>query len=174
MGRFVELPHRPIGISIRFFLPDIVPEIPYLCRQTTEPFMKVLMIYAREFSYEPSVKSLANYPDVSEGNSYRDVQVVCVQVESEDTENLKAKETKLVKLIKWLAKKNETRRVLLHSFAHLSESKASPGVSKDFFDKVELRLKNAGYEVNQTPFGYFLDLKLDAPGKSSARVFKSI
>jgi len=132
------------------------------------------MIYANEFGYVPTVKTLAEFPDVTEGRTYRDVQVVCVQMEEADTENVKAKETKLVKLIKWAAKKNDTRRVLLHSFAHLSESKAPPGVTKEFFDRVEQRLVNSGYETAQTPFGYFLDLKLDAPGKSSARIFKSI
>ncbi len=136
--------------------------------------MKVLMIYAHEFGYEPHVKSLPEFPDISEGKTFRDVQVVCVQVEAEDTDNLKSKETKLVKLIKWAAKKNETKNILLHSFAHLSESKAPPEISKEIFDKVENRLKNSGYEVEQTPFGYFLDLKLEAPGKSSARIFKTI
>ncbi len=135
--------------------------------------MKILMIYSRSFSYEPAVKSLPDFPDITEGKTYRDVQVVCVQVEAGDTEKLKAMETKLVKLIKWAAKKNDTRKILLHSFAHLSESKAGPEVSKQFFDAVEQRLTNAGYETAQTPFGYFLDLKLDAPGKSSARIFKS-
>jgi len=136
--------------------------------------MKVLMIYANEFAYAPRVKSLPDFPDITEGKAYRDVQVVCVQMEEADPENMKAKETKLVKLIKWAAKKNATRRILLHSFAHLSESKAPPEVTKEFFDRVEQRLKNSDFETAQTPFGYFLDLKLDAPGRSSARIFKSI
>ncbi|VAX26204.1 fragment of protein derived from threonyl-tRNA synthetase, partial [hydrothermal vent metagenome] len=36
----------------------------------------------------------------------------------------------------------------------------------------EQRLKNADYEVSQTPFGYFLDLDVKAPGHSFARLFK--
>jgi hypothetical protein len=62
----------------------------------------------------------------------------------------------------------------LHSFAHLSESKAEPKFTQELFNKVEERLKNAGYTVNQTPFGYFLDLHINAPGFSLARVFKAI
>ncbi len=135
--------------------------------------MKVLMIYAKTFGYEPAVKSLPDFPDITEGKTFHDVQVVCVQVEAEDPEKFKSMETKLVKLIKWAAKKNQTRKILLHSFAHLSESKASPEVSKELFDRVEERLRKSDFEVEQTPYGYFLDLKLDAPGKSSARIFKS-
>ncbi len=39
--------------------------------------------------------------------------------------------------------------------------------------RVEERLRNADYEVWQTPFGYFLDLDLQAPGRSTARIFSS-
>jgi hypothetical protein len=35
------------------------------------------------------------------------------------------------------------------------------------------RLRGSGYEVWQTPFGYFLDLDLQAPGHSTARIFVS-
>ncbi|NOY60050.1 MAG: hypothetical protein GXO75_14135 [Calditrichaeota bacterium] len=38
----------------------------------------------------------------------------------------------------------------------------------------EVRLKNSGYETHQTPFGYFLDLDIKAPGHSFARLFKEI
>ncbi len=136
--------------------------------------MKVLMIYANSFGYTPAVKSLPDFPDISEGKTFRDVQVVCVQVEEKDPERMKPLETKLVKLIKWAAKKNETRKILLHSFAHLSESKAPPEISKELFDRVETRLRNSDFQVEQTPYGYFLDLHLEAPGKSSARIFKSL
>ena len=34
------------------------------------------------------------------------------------------------------------------------------------------RLTSSGFQVEQTPFGYFLDLQIDAPGYSLARVFK--
>ncbi|MBA7538919.1 hypothetical protein ES705_31197 [subsurface metagenome] len=66
------------------------------------------------------------------------------------------------------------KNLILHSFAHLSESKAEPEFTKLLLNRVEEHMANAGYEVNQTPFGYFLDLQVDAPGFSLARVFKNI
>jgi hypothetical protein len=80
---------------------------------------------------------------------------------------------KLLKNIKWVCGKNGTKKVVLHSFAHLSESMADPEFSKRIFDHVQQRLESVDYEVSQTPFGYFLDLQVDAPGFSLARVFKS-
>jgi len=37
----------------------------------------------------------------------------------------------------------------------------------------EERLATAGYEATQTPFGFFLNLRLEAPGHPLARIFKS-
>jgi len=95
-----------------------------------------------------------------------------IHVEPQDEENLSSIETKLVNNVKWVARKNETDTVILHSFAHLSERKADPEVTKRLLDNAESRLKNAGYVAHQTPFGYFLDLDIKAPGHSFARLFK--
>lgn len=135
--------------------------------------MKLLMIYAKKFSYKPTIKVLENAEKVSSGESFENVQVAFIQMEKEDEERIKAVETKLVKNLKWVAGKNKTRHIILHSFAHLSESKADPEFTKELFDSAQIRLENTDYQINQTPFGYFLDLNVDAPGFSLARVFKS-
>jgi hypothetical protein len=131
------------------------------------------MIYCDSFRYKPQIKTLPEFPDFDKEEVYQDVLVGFIQMEKEDEENPKYFETKLVKSLKWAAKKNMTNRIILHSFAHLSESKAAPQITKDLFDLVEQRLQNAAYECNQTPFGYFLDIDVKAPGRSSARIFKS-
>lgn len=82
-------------------------------------------------------------------------------------------EKKLVKNLKWAAGKNNTKKIVLHSFAHLSDSKANPEFTISLFDKTETRLKNANYEAWQTAFGYFMDLKIEAPGYSLARLYKA-
>ncbi|MBI9061514.1 MAG: hypothetical protein JEZ14_05965 [Marinilabiliaceae bacterium] len=63
---------------------------------------------------------------------------------------------------------------MLHSFAHLSNSKASSQFTHHVFNDAQIRLENAGYQVAQTPFGYFLDLKIDAPGFSLARIWAEL
>ena len=78
----------------------------------------------------------------------------------------------MTKNLKWIAGKNNTKHIVLHSFAHLSENKAEPEFTKSLFDDIDERLTGSGFLVEQTPFGYFLDLQIDAPGYSLARVFK--
>lgn len=137
--------------------------------------MKILMIYCNNFAYNPSMKTLENVEEHSEPKEFKDVLVGFIQGEAEDEDKEPAKlEKTLVKNLKWGAGKNSTKNIILHSFAHLSESKASPEFTKKIFDLAQTRLQNAEYITAQTPFGYFLDLKVDAPGVSQARMFKSI
>lgn len=136
--------------------------------------MKLLLIYCSDFGYHPAIKTLESADDTVCDQNYKNIQVAFIQAEAEDEGREKDVEKKLVKNLKWICGKNNSKEIVLHSFAHLSESKADPEFTKAFFSKVQARMENAGYTVHQTPFGYFLDLKLDAPGYSLARVFKSL
>jgi len=137
--------------------------------------MKILMIFCNTFAYNPTIKTLENFENHCEPKEFENVLVGFIQGEAEDEEKDAAKlEKTLVKNLKWGAGKNNTKNIILHSFAHLSDSKASPEFTKKIFDLAQARLENAEYVTEQTPFGYFLDLKVDAPGFSQARMFKSI
>jgi hypothetical protein len=132
-------------------------------------------MFVRQFSYAPAIKNLENAMEITEAQSFENAILAFIQVEQADEENnLKSREKKLVNHLKWVARKNTTQSVILHSFAHLSDSKASPEFTKALFDEAEKRLKNAGYTTAQTPFGYFLDLNIKAPGFSLARIWASL
>ena len=136
--------------------------------------MKLLMIYANRFVYKTSLKSLDSVSEKNEQNTIENAVVGFIHVEEKDETNLSNVETKLIKNLKWAARKNNTERIVLHSFTHLSESKASSEMTTQLLDNSEKRLKEAKYEVFQTPFGYFLDLDVKAPGNPLARLFKNI
>ena len=134
--------------------------------------MKLLMIYMKRFSYNPTIKTIESMPDHSGKVEFENIQAAFIQVEKEDEENETAVKRKLTKNLKWITGKNNTKHIVLHSFAHLSENKAEPEFTKSLFDDIDERLTGSGFLVEQTPFGYFLDLQIDAPGYSLARVFK--
>ncbi len=136
--------------------------------------MKLLLIYCKSFGYTPTIRTIESVPERNEPADFEDIEVAFIQVEQEDGDRGNDVEKKLVKNLKWACGKNNTKKVILHSFAHLSDSKADPEFTRSLLDRAEARMKNAGYEVYQTPFGYFLDLRLNAPGFSLARIFKNI
>ncbi len=137
--------------------------------------MKVLVIYCTAFSYLPATKTLEDFDDVTLGKTFNDCIVAFIQVEEDDEEKeVAGREKKLVNHLKWTARKNNTTTIVLHSFAHLADSKASVDYTKSLFDLAEKRLQNGGYTTEQTPFGYFLDLNINAPGFSLARIWASL
>ncbi|MBR8536366.1 hypothetical protein KDU71_12410 [Carboxylicivirga sediminis] len=137
--------------------------------------MKVLIFYTKEFAYTPSEKNLENAPEPGAPKAFADCLLACIQVEQNDeAKGVRSREKKLANHLKWAARKNNTNNIVLHSFAHLSDSKASVDFTKQLFDDAQMRLENADYKVAQTPFGYFLDLKIDAPGFSLARIWADL
>ena len=67
--------------------------------------MKLLMIYADRFAYKTSKRTLEIVKEYEEEKEIEDVLVGFIQVEKEDEEKIDKIETKLIKNLKWAAKK---------------------------------------------------------------------
>jgi hypothetical protein len=133
--------------------------------------MRVLLWYCDRFAWNPSVKTLENAPD-ADADGHEKAVVAFIHVEPEDVAGGNSAETKLVKNAKWLARKWETKEVVLHSFTHLGEAKAEPEAAKALIERARKRLETAGYRAVPTPYGYFNDLTLQARGHPLARIYK--
>lgn len=117
------------------------------------------------------MKTLQSAAESVPGN-YHEAVVAFIHVESKDVLEGSSAEKKLVKNLKWLAKKWDNRQIILHSFTHLGEDKADADKARELLNRVEIRLKNVDYKVTQTPYGYFLDLDMQAKGHPLARIYK--
>ncbi|GAB6908688.1 hypothetical protein JCM12296A_45280 [Desulfosarcina cetonica] len=133
--------------------------------------MRVLFWYCDRFAWQPTLKTLDDAPEATPMACDQAV-VAFIHVEPADVVDGSSAETKLVKNAKWLARKWETREVVLHSFTHLGEAKAEPAAAGTLIDRVQQRLDAAGYLAVKTPYGYFNDLALQAPGHPLARIYK--
>jgi len=133
--------------------------------------MRLLFWYCDRFAWNPSIKTLDHVPD-AEAMTHEQTVVAFIHVEPPDVADGSSAETKLVKNAKWLARKWETTRIVLHSFTHLGEQKADPEAAKELIDRVQERLETAGDTSVQTPYGCFNDLSMDAPGHPLARIYK--
>jgi hypothetical protein len=98
--------------------------------------------------------------------------VIFFHVEAEDIEKKSKVVQKFAKNAKWLCGKFLTRQVVLHSFNHLSGSKADPEFSREVLEEVRERLQRTDFKVMVTPFGYFNEFKMHVAGDSLAKVFK--
>ena len=133
--------------------------------------MRVLFWYCKKFSWVPAIKTLETAP-VAKSGEYQDVLVAFIHIEPKDVIEGNSSAKKLLKNIKWLANKWDNKKVILHSFTHLGEDKADAGDALELINRIEARLINVDYEVNQTPYGYFLELDMKAKGHPLARIYK--
>lgn len=136
--------------------------------------MKLLLFFAHEWWFKTASKSLPHVADSDREESLREAVVVFYHAEKEDEDKGKSLLDKVVKNIKWLAGKFGSKNIVIHSFNHLSVSKASPEFSERMIRSTAEKLQNAGYTVLCTPFGYFNEFKIHVGGESLAKVFKEL
>ncbi len=136
--------------------------------------MKVLMFLAKQFTFRPFEKTLPGAGDGGGQVRVDHAAVVFVHAEPRDETDPAGLETKFVKNVKWIAGKREMKNVVLHSFTHLAEASASPQFAEAFLQSAATRLRNTGYQVTLTPFGWVCEWELSVFGESLAKVFKSL
>ena len=132
------------------------------------------MFHAKSFWYKTAVKNSEIAEDISKEEQFTNVSIAFIHVEKEDEEKRAAVIRKSVKNITWHVRKSGAEKIILHSFAHLSESKATPEFSRELIEEIKNKIEAKGYNVTTTPFGYFLEFKLHVGGDSIGRVFKAL
>src|SRR3989338_268209 len=117
--------------------------------------MKLLMFYAKEFWYKPYV----GLTDMEKSDNITNAIVAFVHVEEEDNGREEKVVSKAVGNLKWLANKNKTDKIVLHSFAHLSNSKSDPDTANDIIQKISEKLKR-NLTTYIVPFGQFYEFSI--------------
>ena len=136
--------------------------------------MKLLMFNTGEFWYRTYLKTVGSVETEDREEQVKEALVIFVNVEKEDEERMDAVVRKATDNISWLAKKTGRTAIVLHSFAHLSESKSDIDFAHDLFIRLRGRLEGKGYAVTMTPFGYLNEFRIHVLGESLAKVWKSI
>ena len=100
--------------------------------------------------------------------------LVLAHVEQSDVERTSRTLRHAYKNIKWLSRKRQCHRVVVHSFAHLSSSNAPVDFSRQLLEQLSERLKNNGLDAETTPFGVNNELHLHVQGEPMAKYFNEI
>ena len=98
--------------------------------------MKLLMLHAKQFWYKPHADSAG-----AKSDDITDAIVAFIHVEENDVNKADDVIDRAVGNLRWMAKKNETDKVVLHSFAHLSSSKSDPETANNMVQKIGEKLK---------------------------------
>ena len=138
--------------------------------------MKLLCFQAKRFRWKTHSKTLPDVPDREVDQEVTETLVVFVHAEAFDGADDRSTSVmrQSLKHIKWLANKRALKNVVLHSFTHLGGDTALPAFAESFINMAADRLRETGYQVWTTPFGYFCEWDLSVHGESLAKVWKEI
>jgi len=138
--------------------------------------MKLLCFQAKRFRWKTHVKTLPDVPDqdVEEEVVETVVAFIHAEVSDEIEERRISVLRQTLKHMKWLANKRGLKNIVIHSFTHLGGETASPAGAQSIIVALAERLRETGYQVWITPFGYFCEWDLDVFGESLAKVWKEI
>ena len=131
------------------------------------------MFHVGEFWYKTYSKTLENVDTQEKEAKTNEGIVAFIQAEKEDEGRENKLRGKAVDNIRWILKKTNTNTVVLHSFAHLSESKSSSEFAQKLIESLKSSLEEHRVVTHVTPYGYFLEFKIHVLGESLAKVFKS-
>ncbi|MGY5852952.1 MAG: threonyl-tRNA synthetase editing domain-containing protein [Candidatus Thorarchaeota archaeon] len=131
--------------------------------------MRLLMFHVKEFWYSPHI---VDDTTVTVETQLDESILVWIQAEVKDEGDRTTVLRKTVKNIRWLCKKADCSSVILHSFAHLGESKSEPDFANDLIEETAQRLVDREFDVHIVPFGKFYQFKMHVMSPSLAKVFK--
>ena len=132
------------------------------------------MFDTNDFWYKTFSKTVESAETCNKEESTTNSLVIFINVEREDEVQKNKVVKKSVDNICWLAKKTGKKKVVLHSFGHLSESKSSIDFAEDAIKAINSKLTLKGLETSMTPFGHLYEFKIHVKGESLAKVWKSL
>ncbi|HYA30396.1 MAG TPA: threonyl-tRNA synthetase editing domain-containing protein [Acidobacteriota bacterium] len=138
--------------------------------------MKLLCFQAKRFRWKTHSKTLQEIADLEIEEEIAQAVVVFIHAEVSDADVARGGSVlrQSLKHIKWLANKRALKNIVLHSFTHLGGATAQPAFAESFIAALAQRLRETGYQVWTTPFGYFCEWDLSVYGESLAKVWKEI
>jgi threonyl-tRNA synthetase len=138
--------------------------------------MKVLFIHSDFMEYE--VKEKTKFadeisPQEAKGKA-EEVLVAFLTVEKEDEGQIAESSAAAVEEILATAEKLSVKNVMLYPYAHLSSTIAGPAYARKALELIGESLREQGFEVTTSPFGWYKAFVLSCKGHPLAESFREI
>ncbi len=139
--------------------------------------MRVLFIHSDHFEYEVRDKAV-KYPEeileAQKKDSMDEALVAFCTIEKEDEKNPDLITAKASENVMEVADKVGTKHVVLYPYAHLSSSLGSRDTAIHILQNMERTLKDQGYEVKRSPFGWYKSFLIRCKGHPLSELSRSI
>lgn len=135
--------------------------------------MKNLIFYCDKFSYTLDHATLVAEKTGHEGESeiFENALVIFSSAEKGDTAEIA---TAGAKDIRKIARKNNTQKIVINPFAHLSGNLAGPEDAIRIIDDMAQKIQSQNeFEVSRLHFGWYKQFDINISGKENSQIFRS-
>ncbi len=139
--------------------------------------MRVLFLHVDYLEYEVTGKALKGVEDVpakQRKGRVEDALVCFLTAEERDEKDPKGTAEAAVANIEDVAGQVKAKRIALYPYAHLSSSLARPGPAQKILDLLAKGLKDRGYDVHASPFGYYKAFRVSVKGHPLSELSREI
>ena len=137
--------------------------------------MRMLLIHADEFSYEVKSKAI---PEPEEPKnlkaSVKNALVAFCTIEKDDEKNPEVIAFKAAENIIDVFNRVKAENIVVYPYAHLSSDLASKEVAIPILKKIEEKIKEEGFKVYRSPFGWYKSFNLNCKGHPLSELSRSI
>lgn len=139
--------------------------------------MRLLLLHCEYFEYsvrEQAIKNPEKLDDASKGGRFENTLVAFCTLEKEDEPNPNEVVEKATVSIAEVADSIHTNHLLVYPYAHLSSSLASRDTAISMLEGLTTVLREKGYDVHRSPFGYYKSFNLGCLGHPLSELSRTI
>ena len=139
--------------------------------------MKILLIHADHFEYEvksPAVKKPEEAPDAPKKDAVDEVLVAFCTIEKMDEHNPEQAAQNAANTIEEHAQRIKAKNIFIYPYAHLSSDLGSPTIAIPLLRRIADLLREKGYNVKRSPFGWNKAFNIKCKGHPLAEHMRSI
>jgi len=139
--------------------------------------MRVLLIHAESFEYRVREKAVDEPEEFDPSRSHvqmKQVVVAFCTIEKDDDKAPSKVAENGADAIKEVAAQVKARNIMLYPYAHLSSSLASRDPAIKVVATMEALLKDEGFTVQRSPFGYYKSFRIHCLGHPLAELSRTI
>ena len=139
--------------------------------------MRILLIHSDLFEYRVESKAIDAAEEIEDEKKVSQMEEVLVAfctVEKDDESAVDEIAKRSVEDIIEVSERVKAERIMVYPYAHLSSSLASPNIAIPMLAKIESMLKDRGYSVERSPFGWYKSFTIKCKGHPLSELSRSI
>jgi threonyl-tRNA synthetase len=138
--------------------------------------MRLLFIHADFMEYESKKKTkfAEEFEDDKKKERIEEALVIFTSVEKEDEGFSEDLIGHYIKNLKEIADQLQVNRIVIYPYVHLTNNPSDPKFARDLVKELEIAVKEKGYEVFRSPFGWYKSFVISAKGHPLSELSREI